>query len=150
MLIIKFTLRSFIFQLISSYLKIRSNGCRKCSEHPIVVFLRNRVIFMVVASRTTDRQPEQPARDHINAIIHLVMHVAHEVTAERQKSHCRQRAFVITQRQLIGSQLLHDEPIERQVFIEGADHVVAIRVAPRIVLVLEEDVALRVRIPRDV
>jgi hypothetical protein len=67
----------------------------------------------------------------------------------RNPSAARSRR-IVAEIELIGRQLLSDEPVVRLVFVEGVDHVVAIRVGIRIPRLFGEDVALGIRVAGDI
>lgn len=105
---------------------------------------------MVVTPSTRRRQPQQSARDDVDSVVEHVMQVVHEPSAERQETHRRERPFVVAEFQLIRRELLDHKAIKRQVVVQRADDVIAVRPRPRKFLFLEEDVAFRVRIPSHV
>ena len=73
-----------------------------------------------------------------------------EPPADGQKAHRGQRLGIVSQGELVGGELLEDERVERQVGVEGGDHVVAVGERERIAAVLLKDVPLGVGVPGDV
>ena len=120
----------------------RFDGTAKYAIQGVVVFLRNGIVLVVVASCTGDGQAHQAATDHIDAIVQNVVRIVHETRADGQESHGSKRPAIITQRQVIGSQLFHQKAVVRQIFVERADDVVAIRPGPGVAFLFEEHVSL--------
>src|SRR5579885_2644567 len=110
----------------------------------VVVPHRNRVELVVVAAGAADRQAEQAAADHVDAVVDDVVGVVHEAPAQRQEAQRGQRAPVLPQGQPVGGELLDEELVVGQVVVEGADDVVAIGPGPGELSLLEEDIALGV------
>src|SRR5206468_8778799 len=103
---------------------VRAFRARDHTIEAIVVLLRDRVVFVVVAARARDRQTQKPARGRVNLIVDLVVQVVVEEPPQGQKTQRGQspnRQFWFDQ---IRRQLILHELIERQVLIERADDVV--------------------------
>ena len=84
---------------------------------------------MIVAARATDRQRHRPARDDIHLVINFLFGAdARSAAPDGQKAERRQIARIVP-RQAISSNLLCQKLVVRQVFIEGANHPVAIGVS---------------------
>ena len=72
---------------------------RRTAEHAvqrIIIRRRNGVILVVVAARAGNRQPQQPARGHIDAVVEYVVDVAGKPRAQREKTQCGQRRSILT------------------------------------------------------
>ena len=78
------------------------------------------------------------------------MDVAGKPRPEREKTQRGQRRFILTEIELVGGELLNNELGKRLVLIQRADNVVAIRPRPREFLFLKKNVALVVRVTRDI
>ena len=70
------------------------------------------------------------------------MDIVEEPPAHCQVAQRRQRPFVLTQRQKVRRHLLQDELVERQIFIERANDIIAIGVRIRVPPFFLEHVAL--------
>ena len=112
----------------------------------VVVGRGDGVVFVVVAAGTGDGQPHQAAGDDVDPVVQDVVYVPHVVRAEGEKPHRRQRPLVFAKLQLVRRQLLHDEAVKGAILVERADNVIAVGVGPGIILLLEEDISLIVRI----
>src|SRR5207247_7507691 len=67
-----------------------------------------------------------------------------EAPADGEKTHRRERTLIVAEVELVGGELLDDESAERQVLVERANDVVAIRVGVGIAALFLEHVAFRV------
>jgi len=98
---------------------------------------------VIVAAGTADGQPHQAAARDVDPVVDDVLHVVDEPPAQRQEARSRRGGGVPD---LVRRDLSDHEPVVRQVFVEGANHPVAIRVSFRVVAVLLEHVALGIGI----
>ena len=100
-------------------------------EHAIervVIRYRDGVVLVIVAAGTTDSQPHHTAGHHVDPVVYDVVRVVQKTPPQREETHRGQRLFVIAQFQFVGGHLLDDEPVVRQVGVEGVDHIIAISV----------------------
>ena len=104
---------------------------------------------MIVAARTRDREAHEAAADEVDAVVDDVVLIIEEAASERQESHRGEIARIVF-RDEVGGELRDDELIVGHVVVERADDPVAKRVCERVFPLLLEDVALRVRVARDV
>ena len=118
----------------------------------VIIGLRNRVKFVVVATGARDCQAEKGLRGHVNAVVDDLVGIPVEVVAYREKAQRRQGALVAAAVQLVGSELFQDEPVVGLVVVERFDDVIP--VGPRIrvngTLAAAIKLALRVRVSRHV
>ncbi len=108
----------------------------RAAEHTVqrvVIFRRDGVELMVVATGARDRQAHETLRHHIDAVIDHVLLVAHEAFAHRKEAHRRHVALVVTLHHAVCGDLFQDELVEWLVLVEGLDDIVAIRPGKRIV-----------------
>ena len=105
---------------------------------------------MIVAAGAGHGHAQNASRQDIDPIIHDIMGVVNEMIPDGKKTHGSKGPAVRTQIQLIRSQLLNNETVDRQILVEGPHHVIAIGIGPRIGFLLKENVALIVRVTRDV
>src|SRR5262249_4971540 len=99
----------------------------------VILRLRNRIEFVIMALGATDRQAEEGFADRVNAIdyafdaelfgIDAALLIEHGVAKEARRHAVLQRRM----RQQIARQLFNRELIERQILVERVDHPVAIR-----------------------
>ena len=129
-------------------------GFVAAGEHAVervVVGHGNGVVLVFVAAGTADGQPHEAAGHDVDAVVNDVVRIVEKPPTQREKTHRGQRPFVGAQVQLVGSHLLNDKTVVRQVGIEGVDHIVAVGVRvgkePRLV---PGKVALGVGITRHV
>ncbi len=110
-------------------------------EHPVILFLRERIVLVVVALGALDRQAEDALADRVHAVEHGLhpellgidapFFVEHRVAQKTRGDDLVLRRM----RQLVAGDLLDDELIVGQVAIQGADDPVAIEPdLPRLVL----------------
>ena len=92
------------------------------------------------------RQPEQAAADQVDPIVDDLVLVVEESAADGEETHRRQGAGVGPQVELVGGNLLEQEPVEGEVGVERPDHVVAVGVGEGVSSLFREDVALGVGI----
>ena len=105
-------------QLVRKYVVFRAPGRRlanlrqafraveKDAVQRVIVFGRNRIVFVVVAASTTDCEPQHSATDHVDTVVDDVMRDAQKSATEREVAHRGQGAAVVRSR-LIGGQLHH-------------------------------------------
>ena len=106
---------------------------------------------MVVTARARHRQPHRATRADVDAVVNDVVLVVDETATERQESQRGDWTVVVTKWQFIGGDLLNDELVIRQIFIERADDVIAIGVRIRKArFFVAADVTLGVRVTRHV
>src|SRR5258706_13539886 len=99
---------------------------------------------MVMAAGTGDGHPHHAACDDINPIVNDVVDIIDEAAAKRQIPEGGEGTFVAVMREQICGDLLLEELVVRQVFVESADDVIPIRVRVRVMAVLFADVAASV------
>ena len=131
-------------------LQRRFRCAAKHAVQRIIIRRRNGVVLVVVTARARNGQPHQPARRHVDAVIENVVDVPRKPRAEREKAEGRQRRFIFAEVELVGGELLDDELVERLVVIQRTDNVVAIRPRPRESFFLKKNIALVVRVTRDI
>ena len=131
-------------------LQCRLHGTAKDAVERIVVGHGNRIVFMFVAAGAGNGEPHQAACGHVDAVIKDVMDVAGKPRAQREEAQGRERGLVILQIQLIGGELLDDEPVKWLILVERANDVIAIGPGPRKRFLLEKNIALVVRIAGDI
>ena len=122
------------------------------AEHPVervIILRRDRVVLVIVAAGTGDGEGLKSPEGDIQPVVDDVGLTVEVAPADREETHGRQRPFVGI-RQLVGGQLLKNELIVRDIFIERTNQPVAIRVRIGVIAILLEDVALRVGIAGDV
>src|SRR6185503_19675805 len=91
----------------------------------------------VMAARAGNGQSEELLRHHINPIVDDVVRHAHETITNRKKAKRRKITLVLGgSGQLVSGKLLDDEDIVRLVFVETANHIIAISPCKRIIRVL--------------
>ena len=115
----------------------------------VVVLGRYRVEFVVVTSGAPRREAKEPAGNNVDAVVDDFVREKIVARTDRQKAKRGQRLGVIRVEQISG-ELLNDELIERQVFVEGADDVVAVSVGERVLRFAGIDVAFGVGVAGDV
>ena len=103
------------------------------SEQAIILFLQERVVFVVVALSTLDRDTQDALADGVHAIEHgfhaelLRVHAAFLIDhgiAQKTRGH----PLVLRRvREQVPGQLVDDELVVRQIAIEGLDHPIAIK-----------------------
>ncbi len=120
----------------------RLQAAREDSVERVIILGRDRIKLVVVAAGAGHRQPHQAPRDHVDAIVDDIVDIVEKAPAKREEPQRRQRPLVAPQRQAVGSELLQDELVVRQIIIEGADYVIAIGVSVRVPPLLREQVAL--------
>src|SRR5579859_1854579 len=99
-----------------------------------------------MAAGAGDGHSHHAARDDIYPVVNDVVDVIDEPAAKRQVTQSCQRTLVAVTREQVGGDLLLDEFVIRQIFIEGANYVIPIRVRVGVMPVLLSDVPPRVRI----
>ena len=77
---------------------LRLDGAREDAVERVVVPCRNGIKLVIMAASTPHRQPQQAARDHIDAIINDVRGIVEETPPQREEPHGRQGAFVLPER----------------------------------------------------
>ena len=102
-------------------------------EEPVILLLRERIVFVRVALRALDGQAEDAFPDGVHAVEHRVhaellginraLHVAHRI-AEKTR---RRNLLLRRAGQLITRELFNDEAVVRHVAIEGVDDIIAKR-----------------------
>ena len=109
------------------------DGTREDAVQTVVVARRDRVELVIMTTRAAHSQAEQPARDHVDAIVDDVVR-----TVQKPWSQCEEAERGETARirvvgvgiailfQEVCRQLFRDEFVERQVRVERGDHVVAV------------------------
>jgi hypothetical protein len=101
-------------------------------EHPVILFLRERIVFMVVALRALNGHAENALADGVHAVEHRLHAELFGLDAAFFVDHrIAQKAggdFLILRgiRQQIAGNLVDDELVVGQVAVEGVDHPVAI------------------------
>ena len=110
----------------------------------VVVLAGDRIELVVMAPGAADGQTEQPPADQVDPIVDDLVLIVEEPAADREETHRRQRARVSPQVELVGGDLLKQEPVEGHVRVEGPDHVVAVGVGEGVFSFLREDIALGV------
>ena len=125
-------------------LVLRLVATREHAVKRVIVLGRNRIVFMIVTTGARDGQSQQSARDHVDAVVNDVRLIVQKTAAKGQKAHGGERPFVGSQIELVGRKLLEDEPVEREVFVERTNDIVAIRVGVGVATLLLEHVALGV------
>ncbi len=118
----------------------------------VVIFGRDRIVLGVVTAGAGDGQAHEAATDHVDAVVDDVVNVVEEAAAQGEITHGRQRTLVRfpLSMQTVRRQLLHDELIVRQVFVEGADHIIPVGVGIGVTAFLGEQVALGIGIAGDI
>ena len=104
-------------------------GAREDTLQRIEVLRRDRVVFVVVALRAAQREPEEHASGHIDAIVIAF--------AERMEAQRRQQLLPVAAGHQVSGQLRLDEAVVGHVVIEGLDHPVPVAVGERERSVLE-------------
>ena len=112
----------------------------------IIIRRRNGVVLVVMTARAGDREPHQPARGDVDAVVENIVNVAREPRAKCEKTKRSQRRLVVAVVQTVGGELLDDELVKRLVVIQRANDIIAIRPRPREGFFLEKNVALVVRV----
>ena len=97
---------------------------------------------MIVAAGATHRQGEHAARHHVDAVVDDVRRDPQKSPAKGEKPHRREIARIA--RRLVRRDLQDEEPVVRQVLVEGPHHVIAVGVRPGEIAVLEQHVAFGV------
>lgn len=120
----------------------------KHSIQRVVVGGGNRVILMIMATRTTHCKPKHPTRDHINTIIHDIMNVPNKATPQREVPHRRKRTLILTQLHHIRRKLMTYKIVVRKIFVKRADNIIAIGMGVREISVFLKYIPLRIGIPR--
>ena len=117
----------------------------------VVVGHWNGVVLVFMAAGAADGQPHEAAGHDVDAVVDDVVRVIEKPPAQCKKTHRGQRPLVFAQVQFIGSHLLDNKTVVRQVGVKGVDHIVAVGVRvseePRLVSC---KVALGVGITRQV
>ena len=114
-------------------------GVQEHAGERVVVLRRDRVVLVVVAAGAADRQPEEAARHHVDAIVPLVrardfdgavvVEPGSEPEEPERGQRARPRRRVAEQ---IAGQLRADELVVRQVVVERLDDPVAIQIRVRV------------------
>ena len=125
-----------------------AHGGRERGHEPVVVSLRDRIEFVVVAAGAADRQAQHGRAERGGHVVQLVVALFFDlvgrdlrgVRAGRQKPGRHQRQVVVGL-ELVAGNLPADELIERHVVVESSDHEVAVVIRRRPVVVLLVTVA---------
>ena len=106
---------------------------------------------MIVTTRARHGEAHQAAGDDVNPVINDFILPIQKTPTQSQKPHGRQRPFIFTQFKVIGSQLLNDKLIERQILIERAHYIIAVGVGIGIdSIATAKSVAARIRVSRHI
>ncbi len=114
-------------------------------HHAVIVELRNRIELVVMTARAGDREPEEGPRGRRDHVVHVLVTILRILLLAEE--HARADAMeaggdqgvVADCIQLVAGELFHGESIVGLVFVEAADHVVA--VAPGVGVIVIVDVA---------
>ena len=135
---------------------VRLVGVVQEGEHPVVLFLRERVVLVVVALGALDRQAEDALADGVHPVEHRLhaellgvdaaLLVDHRVAEEAGGDDLVLRRV----RQQVAGDLLDDELVVRQVAVERVDDPVAVEPdLPRLVLLVAVGVGVAGRVEPD-
>ena len=108
-----------------------SGDVTKERQHGVVVPLRNRIDFVIVAARAADCHPKKRLTGRPQYVVEIFVSCQFAISrfiipnAQTIKT-SRSDAISITVRQEVAGQLLLDEAVVRLVLIEGADDIVTI------------------------
>ncbi len=106
---------------------------------------------MIVTARASDGERHESARHHVDAVIDDVILAIEKTAAQREIAHRSERALVLAEVKAISGELFEDETIEGKVFVEGAHHIIAVRIRIRIKPIhAHAHIALVVRITRHI
>ena len=94
----------------------------------VVIRYRDGVVLVIVAAGATDSQPHHTAGHHVDSVVYDVVRIVQKTPPQREEPHRGKRFLVGAQFQLVGSELLDDKPVVRQVSVEGVNDVIAISV----------------------
>ena len=110
-------------------------GAKENAGEGVVIALRNRIEFMIVATRASDRESEDGLRDGVDLLVGEIERELARIAfveierAERQEAGGDEllRAFaIVLRRKQIAGDLFADELIVRLVGVQRPDHVIAI------------------------
>src|SRR5207249_8582235 len=76
--------------------------------------------------------------------------IVQKAPAQREKAQGGERPLVLAEVELVGGELFNNKPVERQILVERADNVVAVRVGVGVAAFLLENVALGVGVTGDI
>ena len=112
----------------------------------VVIGRGHRIVFVIVTSRTTNREAQEPATNDIDLVVDHIMPIAVEHAAQREQTHCGEVGRIGRQIELIRCELLADEPVERLIVVEGPYHIIAIRICkrPNPSIPVHQDAVLRI------
>ena len=135
--------QAFLASFALLFKRLTLNGIDRVADERLVLWLvatgkhavqrvivrgGHRVVFVVVAPRTTDGQPHHAAGHHVDAVVDNVVRIVQKTATQREESHRRQRPFVFAQLKPVGRQLLDQKTVNRQVVVEGVDDVIPVGV----------------------
>ena len=112
----------------------------------VVVGRGDGIELVVVAAGALDGEPHESAGGHVDSVIDNVGLIVKKPATQGQKTHGGQGLAIGLGGQLVSGQLLDEEPIVRQVAVEGVHHPVAVGVAVGIPTLLFKNVSLAVGI----
>ena len=102
--------------------------------------------LVVVAAGALNGEPHESAGGHVDPVVDDVRLIVEEPATQGQEPHGGQGLAIGLSGHLVSGQLLDNEPVVRQVAVEGVHHPVAVGVAVGVATLLLEDVALAVGI----
>ena len=73
----------------------RRDGAGEDTVQSVIVSRGNRIVLVIVAPRTTDRQRHRAARHDIDSVVDRIV-VVHELPTDRQKPKSSEWLFVLT------------------------------------------------------
>ena len=109
----------------------RLGAAHKNSAQSVVIRRGDRVKFMIVAACARDCEPKEPPADYVNAVVDDLIRHFTESLSHGQKAEGREVLLWVV-RNFIRGQLLHDELVVRQVFVQRIDHPLAVGPCKRV------------------
>ena len=116
----------------------------------VVVRRRDRVEFVIVTPGAGDCEPHDSPAGHIDSVVVDKRRVVQKASADIQETEGGERAFILSEVESIRRQLLNDELIVGQVFVESANDIVPVGIAVMIDSVFLKNIAFRVCIACDI
>ena len=116
------------------------------SVERVVIGRRDGIELVVVAAGALDGEPHEAAGGHVDPVIDDVRLIVEKPATQGQKPHGGQGLAIRLGGHLVSGQLLDNEPVVRQIAVEGVHHPVSVGVAVGVATLLLKDVALAVGI----